>query len=226
MTNDNQKNPMAETPLESWKEIASYLQQDVRTVIRWEKSENLPVHRHHHLSRSSVYAYPSELEVWRAGRRPEPEMLPWWRRPLPSAAFALVLLLTLVTAGGGGRLGEVAAADGIAVRQVWTGADGVFANAPSPDGKHMTYIDWESGNLAVRDLKAETSRLLTNEGTWEEPSQIAYTSRWSPDGKQLVYLWQRGSESQLRILAVNDPKPQVLFRHDSDGARVEPQDLG
>src|SRR5258706_10427953 len=50
-----------EQPLESWKEIASFLHRDVRTVRRWEKSEGLPVHRHLHQSKSSVYAYASEL---------------------------------------------------------------------------------------------------------------------------------------------------------------------
>ncbi len=119
--------------------------------------------------------------------------------------------------------GEGQASD-FATRRVWTGADGVFANAPSPDGNYMTFIDWESGNLAIHNLKAESSRLLTNEGTWEQPSQIAYTSRWSPNGKQIAYLWQKGSESQLRVLAVDDPKPQVLFRDESEGAWVEPED--
>ena len=32
----------AEAPLDSWKAIADYLKRDVRTVMRWEKSERLP----------------------------------------------------------------------------------------------------------------------------------------------------------------------------------------
>ena len=50
--------------LDSWKEIAVYLRRDVSTVHRWEKNENLPIHRHLHGSSSSVYAYRSELEEW------------------------------------------------------------------------------------------------------------------------------------------------------------------
>ncbi len=42
--------------LDSWKEIAVYLQRDVTTVIRWEKREGLPVHRHVHQKQASVYA--------------------------------------------------------------------------------------------------------------------------------------------------------------------------
>jgi Tol biopolymer transport system component len=57
--------------LESWKEIASYLKRDLRTVQRWEKAEGLPVHRHVHNKLSTVYAFTAELEVWRARRRAE-----------------------------------------------------------------------------------------------------------------------------------------------------------
>ena len=55
--------------LDSWKEIAAYLKRDVTTVRRWEKREGLPVHRHLHERRDSVYAYPAEIDVWWQGRR-------------------------------------------------------------------------------------------------------------------------------------------------------------
>lgn len=57
--------------LDSWKEIASYLKRDVRTVQRWEAFESLPVHRHQHKKRGSVYALQSELDAWRESRRAE-----------------------------------------------------------------------------------------------------------------------------------------------------------
>ncbi len=56
--------------LESWKEIASYLRRDKRTVQRWEKEYGLPVHRLQLNSGSTVYAYTSELDVWYAERQP------------------------------------------------------------------------------------------------------------------------------------------------------------
>jgi len=52
-----------EKRLESWKEIEAYLKRDFRTLRRWEKEEGLPIHRHSHKSRSSVYAYPSEIDT-------------------------------------------------------------------------------------------------------------------------------------------------------------------
>jgi TolB-like protein/Flp pilus assembly protein TadD len=60
--------PGSERRLDSWKEIASYLGRDVTTVQRWEKREGMPVHRHLHDKRGSVYALGSELDVWRQTR--------------------------------------------------------------------------------------------------------------------------------------------------------------
>ncbi len=50
--------------LDSWKEIATYLGREVRTVQRWEKNEGLPVHRQIHEKLASVYAYKSEVDGW------------------------------------------------------------------------------------------------------------------------------------------------------------------
>jgi TolB-like protein len=61
--------PQESDRLESWKEIAAYLNRSVRTVRRWEAAEGLPVHRHMHRSLGSVYAFRSELDSWRADER-------------------------------------------------------------------------------------------------------------------------------------------------------------
>src|SRR6266699_2484833 len=57
--------------LVSWKEIASHLGREVRTVQRWEKTEDLPVHRHGHKKKSTVYAYSAELDDWFKKRQPK-----------------------------------------------------------------------------------------------------------------------------------------------------------
>jgi len=49
----------------SWKEIAVFLNRDVRTCLRWEKDLNLPVHRiNKRSSHSKVFAYKTEIENW------------------------------------------------------------------------------------------------------------------------------------------------------------------
>jgi hypothetical protein len=50
--------------LDSWKSIGNYLNRSVRTVRRWESTEDLPVHRHRHKKGFSVYAYQAELDAW------------------------------------------------------------------------------------------------------------------------------------------------------------------
>src|SRR6266705_299473 len=73
--------PLPDKKLVSWKEIASYLGREVRTVQRWERTEGLPVHRHEHQKKSTVYAYTSELDEWFKNRQPVDD-------PEADAAFA------------------------------------------------------------------------------------------------------------------------------------------
>jgi Tol biopolymer transport system component len=58
----------SEDRLDSWKEIAKYLNRDVTTVQRWEKHEGMPVHRHQHHRMGSVYTFRAELDAWARGR--------------------------------------------------------------------------------------------------------------------------------------------------------------
>lgn len=63
-----------ETPatdrLDSWKEIATYVGRDVRTVIRWEQKGGLPVYRVPVGQRQAVYAFRHEIDEWMAGATP------------------------------------------------------------------------------------------------------------------------------------------------------------
>ena len=91
--------------LVGWKRIANHLGCSERTARRWEREENLPVHRQHHASQSTVYAHLEELEAWLHSRSPDQEM------PQPKATlarshlgvFGLALLAVLVIVGFGVR---------------------------------------------------------------------------------------------------------------------------
>src|SRR5258708_21749297 len=50
--------------LDSWKEIAVYLDREVRTVQRWEKREGLPVHRQFHVKAGTVWAFKRDIDAW------------------------------------------------------------------------------------------------------------------------------------------------------------------
>jgi len=70
----------SEKRLDSWKEIAAYLNRDVTTVQRWEKREGMPVHRHVHDKRGSVHALAGELDSWVQSRQARLE-----EEPAPAA---------------------------------------------------------------------------------------------------------------------------------------------
>jgi Tol biopolymer transport system component len=53
--------------IDSWKDIANYLERDVSTVIRWEKERGLPVHRIPGGQRQPVFAFKGELDAWLTG---------------------------------------------------------------------------------------------------------------------------------------------------------------
>ena len=50
--------------LDSWKEIAVFLNRGIRTAQRWERDEDLPIHRHRHNRRGTVWAFASEVSAW------------------------------------------------------------------------------------------------------------------------------------------------------------------
>jgi Tol biopolymer transport system component len=216
MQNSSDANPPGnggEKLLDSWKAIAAYLGRDVSTVRRWEKEERLPVRRHHHLSRASVYAYPSELDAWKKRRNPAAEaggILFRWPVRLP--AFAITLLLALVTAGGGLiHPPSSAAQDGgmVARRLLERGVYGTV----SPDGRFMTDVDWDTGDLAVLELPSMKLRRLTNKGTWVQSKEYADLSAVSPDGRQIAYAWYNGRHFDLRVIGADGTGMRILYSH-------------
>lgn len=65
LANDRMANDrMANDRLDSWKEIAAYLNKEVRTVQRWEKNLGLPVRRLSQGKQGTVFAYKLDLDTW------------------------------------------------------------------------------------------------------------------------------------------------------------------
>ena len=128
--------------LDSWKEIAAYLNRSERTVRRWEAKEELPVHRLQHDKRGSVYAYARELDAWRASRRVPEETAdesPSGRiRPMWWAAAALLLIGSGIIVGLRVRAADIEVADrGTANDEAWR----VFQLARFGDNAGRTQIE-------------------------------------------------------------------------------------
>jgi Tol biopolymer transport system component len=226
MPPEQSSNP-PETPLDSWKAIAAYLNRDARTVMRWEKSEGLPVHRHRHMARSSVYAYPSELDAWRANRRVLTTEPTRPRRAPRLVAVAAILTVSLMSAGGGRFRPLAAGQDGSIDRSLdWPGNARMAPSAAmSPDGRYVTYIKPKpDGDLHVRDLVEGTDRRLTHieeAGGYVDYSAVSHDSAWvAVVGKDRD---ARNEPFKLYVLPLSaDPsaKPRVLV----DGTYAAPKE--
>ena len=124
----------------------------------------------------------------------------------------------------------------LVARHLWGGTfaegpdGGPDANGgPSPDGRYLAYVDWRTGDLALRDLVTGESRRLTDDGDIEHGG-YAFEARFSPSGGEVAYAWINEEESyELRIVDLDGSPPRVLQRDSSwllgfawahDGGRI------
>jgi Tol biopolymer transport system component len=210
--------PSVNTPedrLDSWKEIAAYLNRDVTTVQRWEKREGMPVHRHLHDRIGSVYASRSELDAWAHGRNlrtapesgnhvplPNPSVPPprpalssflsRWRFVLPVAVMAAALatgaILWLQRAEYFWR-SPIAGAR----FQILTDFDGVEqAAAVSRDGHFVAFLSDRDGKMDVWVTQVGSGEFhnLTRGSATDILNPELRSPGFSPDGS-LVTFWAR-----------------------------------
>ena len=129
---------------------------------------------------------------------------------IEAAATARTRLATL-SRNGASRSSEMA------TRRVWAGPDvDVLDCSVSPDGRYLSYVDWTTGDLAIRDLVTGNARHLTNN---TESGGNAFFSAISPDGKNVAYEWYTGSfAADLRLVGLDGSAPRVLFSNKEVGA--------
>ena len=204
----------SEAPLDSWKEIAGYLNRDVSTVQRWERREGMPIHRHVHDKRGSVYAFSSELDAWLQSRRLrlelEEEEKEKERRAEAPPRFAIPAFLTrwafvllLAAAGAALAIGTILwfqrteyfwrspIAD--ARVQTVTDFDGVEQDAAvSRDGHFVAFLSDRDGHMDVWVTQVGSGEFhnLTRGSAPELVNPSIRTLGFSPDGS-LVTFWVR-----------------------------------
>jgi Tol biopolymer transport system component len=109
----------------------------------------------------------------------------------------------------------------ITVRRVWAGRYGdpvEFSGGPSPDGRYLVYIDWDTGNLAVRDLVNGQSRQLTRDGYQAEAGGFPVAATVSPNGDYVAYPWVTAdSTMELRVIGIDGSGQRSLCSHSDIG---------
>ena len=204
-----------EDRLDSWKEIAAYLNRDVTTVQRWEKREGMPVHRHLHDRMGSVFASRAELDRWARGRNllaasenlnntpspdpaaqaPHPAISTFparWRFVLPLAAAGVAVA---IGAGLWFQRTEYFWRNPIADArfQTLTDFEGVEqAAAVSRDGQFVAFLSDRDGQTDVWVTQVGSGQFhnLTRGSAPELVNPSVRTLGFSPDGS-LATFWAR-----------------------------------
>ena len=201
--------------LDSWKEIATYMRRDVKTVQRWEKREGMPVHRHQHDRMGSVYAFRNELDTWAQNRRlSQPDTViaepsgapakarraPLFRGALIAGAAAALLVLAIALWSRGENTPDLANAR----FQPVTDFPGIEqAAAISRDGKLVAFLSDRAGTMDVWLTQVGTNRFynLTNGAARDIVNPSIRTLDFSPDSS-LVTFWARQADRSISVWAV------------------------
>ena len=87
--------------------------------------------------------------------------------------------------------------------------------APSPDGRYLSYVNWMTYELSIRDLATGESRPLFG-STPESPGR-PWFSTFSRDGQRVAFGWRNGGSNRfdLRVVRVDGSDPHVAFSGDS-----------
>ncbi len=193
--------------LGSWKAIAAYVKRDVTTVQRWEKREGMPVRRHQHEKRGSVYAFRGELDAWMATRGAQlaPEPRAGFK---PAHGIAIAAALAVFGAGAWWLLrgNQSAALPLLDARVVaLTDFEGVEqAAAISRDGRFVAFLSDRDGKLDAWVTQVGTGefRNLTQGKAPELLNPELRSLGFTPDGS-LVILWTRIADPAPGAPAVN-----------------------
>jgi hypothetical protein len=187
--------PASSDRLHSWKEIAAYLKRDVTTVRRWEKREGLPVHRHLHDRRDSVYAFPAELDGWLEGRRNTAPVAAEAQVGRPGTA-SLAIAAAVVMSGATVAVTYLRASppDTGACAFPFQSSPLILADAAtggdfsiSPDGRRPAFVAAAADGtrrLWIRPLDSLAAMPLAE-------TEGAANPFWSPDGEFVAFFAQR-----------------------------------
>jgi Tol biopolymer transport system component len=113
---------------------------------------------------------------------------------------------------------------GMVHRRVWSpGADPSFGTV-SADGRYLSYTDWSTGDLFVRDFTTGRNRRVTNKGPFSQSSAFAEESAISRDGRSVAYSWWGTVDGkgnyELRTAPLDGnglPESRLLVRNDDIG---------
>ncbi len=143
----------------------------------------------------------------------------WRTRKLMTAAVALVALVMTAAVLPMGSAMQEGAAGGKANNKFTLKklgqVQGQLLGAVSPDGKYVSFVDWNTGDLAVREVATGQEKRLTNKGPWTQSEAQVFDSRWSPDGQKIVYDWWDWDKEPgfvgIRVVGLDGQAPRTIY---------------
>ena len=194
--------------LESWKEIAGYLQRSIRNVQKLEKEAGLPVYRFPGGAKGTVYSFRPEIDTWLREHRTEDAPVAVtpsakvhqtatasphrrWKFALASAA---VIAISLILVWNSRTISREASA----LRNLEPSMQRLITyesplSSVSPDGRTVAYVDTATRHLCLVDVTDHTRRTLVSQKTRE-----AFV--WSRDSKKIAYASDRNGTWDIWII--------------------------
>jgi Tol biopolymer transport system component len=105
---------------------------------------------------------------------------------------------------------------GLTARQMWTGSAVDAAMSITPDGMLMAITDWDTGDVALREMATGQVKRLNLKASWSESGDFAEWPVLSSDKSQIVYAWYSDKDRRYQMrLAAPQPgaKPRILVNN-------------
>ncbi len=112
------------------------------------------------------------------------------------------------------RSSDVKSENEFKIEVVWPKPKWGIEGSLSPDGRYLSFVDWDTCDLSYRDLASGKNFRLTDLASHPERQESAYDSFWSPDSKQIAYCWENDLDLyyDIRVMNLDSKEHKTLYR--------------
>ncbi|MDB4581559.1 tetratricopeptide repeat protein [Draconibacterium sp.] len=118
----------------------------------------------------------------------------------------------------------------LVIRKFMEGTGAEFYGAPSPNGKYFAFVDFKTSpnDIVIKDIETGKEVRLRNQTdvNYQGDQGIPYNPIWSPDSKQLAYVWENDKDNsyKLFVIEIENPKPEVLIKVGYNNGWIKTED--
>ena len=104
----------------------------------------------------------------------------------------------------------------IMIRKVMDGTGSEFYGAPSPDANYFAFVDYKTDpyDIVITNIKTKKEVRLRNQTDLNHNGDegIPYNPIWSPDSKQIAYVWENEKDNLYNfLLLILTTRNQIFF---------------